>query len=185
MADEEVSQEDKEDIPVKKKSKKTLIIIIVVVVLLIAIAVGVFLIFFTGNSKKAKQESASNTSSVHKIQSGHQNNAGMSNSVSLAKVGTLFPLETFIVNLVNKKRPMYLKTDMSLELSNKDLAAELKAKKAVIRDKIIGVLSSKTYQQIATIQGKNKLAQEIANTLNPMLSDGSINGVFFTKFVVQ
>ncbi len=185
MADEEVSEDIQEKIPKKKKSKK-LLIIIIVVILLIVIIVGVFFIFFTGSSsKKSKQGNTNSVSHLHKIPSSNQNSIGVGNTVSLAKVGVLFPLDTFIVNLVSSNHQRYLKTQMSLELSNKDLAAELKAKEAVVRNRVIGVLSSKTYQQISTIAGKNKLAQEIANAINPMLSDGSIEGVFFTEFVVQ
>jgi len=184
MADKEVSEDVQEEIPKKKKSKK-LLIIIIVVILLIVIGVGVFFMFFTSSSKKSKQDNTNSVSHSRKIQSSNKNNIEIGNTVSLAKVGVLFPLDTFIVNLVSSNHQRYLKTQMSLELSNKDLAAELKAKKAVIRNRVIGVLSSKTYQQISTIAGKNKLAQEIANAINPMLSDGSIEGVFFTEFVVQ
>lgn len=184
MADEETSENAEQEAPPKKKSKK-LLIIIVAVILVIVIGVVVFFVFFTGG-KKSEQAGKVNTNHTQKIQSSNQNSANLDNTISLAKVGVLYPLDTFIVNLVSSNNhPRYLKTKMSLELSNKDLAAELEAKKAVLRDKIIGVLSSKSYQQIATIQGKNKLAQDIVNALNPMLSDGSIEGVFFTEFVVQ
>ncbi len=176
MADKEKEEEIQK--PKKKKSKALLIIIIVVILLII---VGVAIVFIFMGKKKNNEAS---TQKIHRhINVSTTNN---SNSVSLAKIGILFPLDTFTVNLIsNSNKQRYLKTQMSLELSNKNLAIELNAKKAVLRNKIIGVLSSRTFQEISTIKGKNKLAQQITNALNPMLSDGTIDGVFFTHFIIQ
>lgn len=182
MADDEAQEEVETQEPKeKKKSKSLIIIIIIVLILVITIGVVVAFVFMGGHSKsKASSHKYKRTKPLTS-----KNNIESQNIVSLAKVGILFPLNTFTVNLMSSGGQRYLKTQMSLELSNKDLAIELNAKKAVIRDKIIGVLSSKTFQEISTTKGKNRLSQQIINVLNPMLSDGAIQNVFFTQFIIQ
>ena len=72
-------------------------------------------------------------------------------------------------------------------LPAKDLKTleELEAKKAVIRDKILRSLSSKSLEEVSTLKGKEKLGEEMMQELNGMLKDGEIKGVYFTDFVIQ
>jgi flagellar FliL protein len=47
------------------------------------------------------------------------------------------------------------------------------------------LLSSKTFDDIATFRGKTKLRNEITSRLNAFLVPGSIKKVYFVEFVVQ
>jgi flagellar protein FliL len=184
MADQATTDEEQEIPQEKKKSKSMMIIIIVVVVLVIIIGVVMAILLMSGSKNDHSQQPNAaqkqlETPMAKKI------NAEFGTTVSLKEIGLLYPLDTFTVNLMSNNGQRYLKTQMSLELSNKNLAVELDAKKAVIRDRIIRLLSSKTFEEISTIKGKNKLSQQIMDVLNTMLSDGVVQGVFFTQFVVQ
>ena len=98
----------------------------------------------------------------------------------------MYPLEQFIVNLVSTgggKR--YLKTSIALEMSIAEMQPELDSKVDILRDTIITILSDKTFEEIQTTRGKQKLKEEILARINEFLVDGRIVNVFFTDFVVQ
>jgi flagellar FliL protein len=58
-------------------------------------------------------------------------------------------------------------------------------KKSLIRDIVIRSLSSKTFEEVSTIKGKDRLKDEIVTKINDILADGQIRNIFFTDFVVQ
>jgi flagellar FliL protein len=58
-------------------------------------------------------------------------------------------------------------------------------KKPVIRDVVIEVLSSKQIEEIATIDGKQRLKDDLVKVINKRLNDGQIVNIFFAKFVIQ
>jgi flagellar FliL protein len=74
---------------------------------------------------------------------------------------------------------------MSLELEGKELSIELDNKSPVIRDRVIRILTSKSLEEISSKKGKQKVSEQIMDTLNAMISDGRIKGIYFTEFVVQ
>jgi flagellar FliL protein len=55
----------------------------------------------------------------------------------------------------------------------------------VMDDTVITLLSTKTYDQLYTAEGKENLRQEILQTLSAKLPDLHILSIYFTEFVVQ
>lgn len=103
-----------------------------------------------------------------------------------AFVGKVVPLETFIVNLANSKGRKVAKVNMEIELKdseNGNVADEIEKRKAQVRDIIIILLSSKTYEEVSTREGKEHLRNEIKDTVNSFLTKGKITNVFFTEFI--
>ncbi len=96
-----------------------------------------------------------------------------------------WPINSIIVNLMDDNGGRYLKITIQLELSNKDCISELDSLKPEIMDSLLGLLSSKTYKDIATFEGKQRLKDEIALRLNNYLSKGQITKVYFTEFIIQ
>ena len=101
------------------------------------------------------------------------------------EIGPMYPLETFIVNLSEGKGRRYLKVKMQLELSNEKVEQEADKRLPQFRDSLLVLLSSKTFQQVSSVEGKNRLRDEIVSRLNGFLTSGKINEVYFTEFVVQ
>ncbi len=101
------------------------------------------------------------------------------------ELGPTFPLETFIVNLAGAAGERYLKVRMELELKESRLVAELEKRTPQVRDTVLLLLSSKTFDDIATFRGKTKLRNEITSRLNAVLPPASIKKIYFTEFVVQ
>jgi flagellar FliL protein len=100
-------------------------------------------------------------------------------------LGPTVPLETFIVNLSGAAGERYLKVAMELELKENSLVVEVEKRRPQVRDTILLLLSSKTFDDIATFRGKTKLRNEITSRLNAVLPPASIKKVYFTEFVVQ
>lgn len=193
MAEKETKEEAHTD---KKQSKNGLMIVIVIVLMLIIIggAVTVFLLM-SGDEKDAAaqhgappaQEKAApapagaSTSAPAKAKSEGDDVA----SRKLSEIGILYPLDTFTVNLKSDAGRRYLKATISLELKGPELSIELDKKAAVIRDRIIRILTSKSIEEISSTKGKQKVSEQIVDILNSMISDGSIKGIYFTEFVIQ
>ncbi len=170
-----------------KKSKKMLIIIIVSILALIIIAGAVVAMLLMGEEEEAVQsvqQSAPQTEQRAPSQRNREDSDDM-DSRKLSDIGILYPLDTFTVNLKSDAGRRYLKATISLELNGKELSMELDNKSPVIRDRIIRILTSKTLEEISSKKGKQKVSEQIIDTLNSMITDGSVKGIYFTEFVIQ
>lgn len=98
-------------------------------------------------------------------------------------VGKTIPMETFLVNLSGNRGNKLLKVNLELEVENDAVAIEIDKRKPQVRDIIIILLSSKTYGQLATVDGKEFLREEIRDTVNSFLTKGKIKRVLFTEFI--
>ena len=100
-------------------------------------------------------------------------------------VGTMIPLETFLVNLAGSRGNKLLKVNMEFEVEGTKVVEEIEKRKPQIRDLIIIHLSSKTLEQIQDGEGKNKMRNEIRDTVNSFLTKGRIRQVLFTEILYQ
>ncbi len=183
MAEEESTEEGQQ--PKEKKSNMLMIIIIVVLILIILIGATVGILLMSGDDEA---EVSSPPPAQEKTVSKSKRRSSSSNyndSRQLSDIGILYPLDTFTVNLKSDAGRRYLKVTMSLELEGEELSLELDAKSPVLRDRIIRILTSKTLEEISSKKGKQKVSTQIMDTLNAMISDGTINGIYFTEFVIQ
>lgn len=98
-------------------------------------------------------------------------------------IGKTIPMETFLVNLSGNRGNKLLKVNMDLELQGAKVAEEIDKRKPQIRDIIIILLSSKTYAQLSSPEGKEYLRDEIRDTVNSFLTTGKIKRVLFTEFL--
>jgi flagellar FliL protein len=99
----------------------------------------------------------------------------------------IYPLNPFIVNLMDKSGlgKRYLKVTMKLEVGNekdKDLLADHTPQ---IRDTVLLLLSSLTFKDINSIEGKIDLKQSLMARINRVLGDGRVRTIYFSEFVVQ
>ena len=182
MAEEESTEQQTE-----KKSSNMLMIIIIVVLILIILIGAVVAILLMGDDNEVQTSSSPQVKerSVSKSSSRSSSPVVLDDSRQLSEIGILYPLDTFTVNLKSDAGRRYLKVTMSLELEGDEISMELDAKTAVIRDRVIRILSSKTLEEISSKKGKAKVSSQVMDTLNAMISDGYIKGIYFTEFVIQ
>jgi flagellar FliL protein len=184
MAEEETTEQEA---PEEKKSSNMLMIIIIVVLILIILIGAVVAILLMSDDEEPQRTSTPQAKerTITKSSSRSSNPVMMDDSRQLSEIGILYPLDTFTVNLKSDAGRRYLKVTMSLELEGEELSLELDAKTAVIRDRVIRILSSKTLEEISSKKGKAKVSSQVMDTLNSMISDGQIRGIYFTEFVIQ
>jgi flagellar FliL protein len=92
-------------------------------------------------------------------------------------------LPPFVVNLADPNARRYLKVVLDVEMTgNPEL---LEANMAKVRDSLLLLLSSKTSQELATLEGKITLRKEIVDRLNQALGQSKVARVYFTDFVIQ
>ena len=172
MAVEEVEE-------VEKKSGGNMVLILIVVLLVVLLVGGGLAAFLLlgGDDQPAVQQ--------QQTQAQTKNKRTSKRSTDLLTIGPMYPMNQFVVNLLSESGGKFLKVALDIELDSENLATEMDMKKSLIRDIIIRSLSSKTFEEISTMKGKDRLKDEIVSKINEVLADGQINNIFFTDFVVQ
>ncbi len=175
MAEETVEEEI-----VEKKSGGNMVLILIVVLLVVLLVGGGLAAFFLlGSDDEAMSQPQQTTqTTTTKRKTGKR-------SSDYLTIGPMYPMSQFVVNLLSEGGGKYLKVSLDIELDKQELSAEMDMKKSLIRDIIIRALSSKTFEEISTMKGKDRLKDEIVNSINEVLADGQIKNIFFTDFVVQ
>jgi flagellar protein FliL len=168
--------EEVEEVEQKKSGGNLVLILIIVLLVVLLIGGAVAAFFLLGNDS----EQANN-----QPQQAPQTRSAGKRSSDYLTIGPMYPMNEFIVNLLSESGSRYLKVSLDIELDSEALSAEMDKKKSLIRDIIIRVLSSKTFEEVSTMKGKDRLKDEIVKKINAILADGQIRDIFFTDFVVQ
>ncbi len=153
---------------------KTLLVVLIVVSVVVLGAVGGG--FFMMWSKISNLQAAADEAEVAEEEEGVEEEASL---------GTLFPLETFIVNLADDGGKRYLRVTMNLELAAVEMEEEFSRRLPQIRDVVLMVLPSKRFEDVRTVDGKMALREEIIDRLNQLLRTQSVHNIYFTEFVIQ
>jgi flagellar FliL protein len=105
------------------------------------------------------------------------------------------PLEPFTINLNDPGREHYLQIGLTFEVAAADVAEELKVSMPLIRSRILLLLTSKTADELATAEGKGKLAGELVALARAALANSHAPGaqndengiadVHFSSFIIQ
>jgi len=164
MADKGNTTENKketEENPQPKKPSKKIIIIIVaaVVVLVLLIATIVTAVILSNKTEKI--------------------------DVQKEEMLYLVPMREFLVNLIDYGGRRFLKTTINLEVDNEAVIKEITDKETILRNYIINILSSKTFNDIKDIEGKTELRKAIISKCNLILKTGKVLNVYFNEFIIQ
>ncbi len=102
------------------------------------------------------------------------------------KEGEIFALEPFVVNLSDPKGKRYLKVTITLELEAAPNVKE-KVEKAIpkMRDMVIMMLTSLTFEEVMTPEGKIRVRDDLLERFNLILRPERVKDLYFTDFVVQ
>jgi flagellar FliL protein len=94
-------------------------------------------------------------------------------------------LQPFVVNLSGDNGRRYLRVVMQLQLKGSKAKENIEKNIAPMRDRLIFLLSSKTFDDISSAQGKYQLQGEISKNINEALGATVVEKTYFTEFVVQ
>ena len=100
-------------------------------------------------------------------------------------IGPLFPLNTFIVNLADKDSKRYLRVKIEMELTNEEAEQEVEKRLPQVRDNILMIIPTRTFEDLNSAGGKIELRDELLSKLNALLMENYIKNIYFTEFVIQ
>ena len=183
--------------PAKAKSKKLIIIVAALAVLLVAGGAAAWLLL--GKRGGGDEEE------------GH---APVAQAAAPKTPPTFLPMENMVVNLADPGGRRFLKATITIEVPPLDFFFPVEAVEAtatpaaegaaaaedprtaefttlidnkmpIINDILNTLLTSKTFDQIYTVEGKEALREEIKKEINARLPELGVIAVYFTEFVVQ
>lgn len=156
--------------PPKGKGKKLLIIILAVVLLMVLAGGGAAVYLLT--SKPAAEGAA------------HGEEAAAEED---AHPPVYEKLESFTVNLADGET--YLQVEIHLQVADAKVQEKIKQHMPEVRDGIIRLLSSKNAEELAVLEGKDKLAADVQKQLNDILGakkdSMGVKKVLFNAFIIQ
>ena len=168
MADTNIAREDEEQVQPKKGMNPIIMIVIGLIGTIIVGTIAFVIVYnmITAGPDKTSEEAAETSKTVY--------------------FGKLFSFEEpIIVNLAGTKGQRYLKVSIKFEVTDDDVVEELTARKPLILDLLISILSSKTIDDVSNTVGRNRLRREIIDKSNAELVAGKVINVYFTEFVIQ
>lgn len=168
MADEQTgTPEGTEGQP---KKKKTMLYVIIGVVVLLAAGGGYF-----AYTKFIAPPPAIDAETLEKAKKEAEN-----------AVGEMYELEPFVVNLSDPKGKRYLKVKITIELEGgPEIIEKADKAKPKMRDMVILMLTSLTFEEVMTPEGKLRIRDELHERFNHVMRPNRIKGLYFTEFVVQ
>lgn len=169
--------------PPPKKSRKLLIIILALV--LVLVAGGGAAAFFLMKGSHADDEDATQEEDAKPVKKKKKDEKHAA-PVYVA-------LETFTVNLMQETGDQYLQVAMSLEVEEAPDADKVKSFMPKLKSQIMLLLSSKKASELGSKEGKEKLSNELRDTINEVLeppvkgrkAEGPVKEVLFTSFIIQ
>ena len=161
------------------------IILYALVVINMLVVAGVGAMLFLKSKQEHDKPKAIDAAANGMVEKEDPHGAGAKKPDAEEFIGKTIPMETFLVNLSGNRGNKLLKVNMELEVEGDRIAEEIDKRKPQIRDIIIILLSSKTYAQASSSEGKEFLREEIRDTVNSFLTKGKIKRVLFTEFIVN
>jgi flagellar protein FliL len=164
--------------PAASGSKKTIIIAALVGLLLIGVSVGATL-FFLGGGKTAEEGVVA-----------EESKASESKDKLLPKKALYLPLETMVVNFADPKPARYLQVDIQLMAYDQEVLTAVEENIPVVRNDILVLLGSQSYDAINNREGKEALRGQIVGAVNKIVMQNAgvkkkLQAVYFTSFVMQ
>jgi flagellar basal body-associated protein FliL len=93
-------------------------------------------------------------------------------------------LASFVVLLAENEDWAYLSLSISVKLSNSNVYREIEEKKTFLRGVIYGILEKAAKAGSLQIMSKEQLKRDIVGALNGFLVTGTVDDIYFTKFLV-
>lgn len=179
-----------------KKSKKKLFIMIgILVVLLGVLGGGGFFGYKWWMAKKAAATAENATEQAADAGHGEKKDEKGGDkkgaegekgaAAGAAAGGELVSIPPLLVNLAEPQGRRYLKLALDIEVKDKLAADELNKNMPKVKDSLLLLLSSKTYEDLGSLENKILLKKEIVERLTLVLGEQKVLRVYITEIVIQ
>ena len=173
---EAAGEEEKKGLPIK---------LILIVVGVLALAGGGYFAYTNFFQEEAVEESAEKDKNGGEGEEDGEGAGGENTEELPPGVGVMFTMDPFVVNLAGSNGKRFLKVTATLELSSPEVNPEFEENLQKITDSILVLLSSKSFEDVYSVQGKFKLKDEITTRVNRFLVVGHVKDAYFTEFIIQ
>lgn len=150
--------------PKKKKKGLKIIIIIVLIIVLLAGGFTAFAFFTKSFFFAPKEEGAKTTVDIKE---------------------TMYPLETFIVNLEADSTKRYLKVSVVIGCINKKDVELIMEKEMQIRDGIISTLRNQGLERLGQVENEENVKQALKEAVNKLFDPDLDISIYFTEYIIQ
>jgi flagellar basal body-associated protein FliL len=99
--------------------------------------------------------------------------------------GEIYTIGGLIVNTTSGRSTKHLLVDIGVQSTSSRVIAEITLRDALIRDNINMFLAAQRYEVLTDIMMRDKLRSRIREIIDYNLSEGEIDKVYFTRFVIQ
>ena len=176
MAEEEAQEETQEE----GKKKRPMLLIIIVAVVCIGVSIGAAIFLMGGSEGEATEEVVESEQGAEETQEG----------AVASKEAFYFSLDpAFVVNFQGKSRARFLQVTIDGVTREEIIKQEVTKHLPQIRNNIVLLLSSKTYDDLITPAGKEKAREEVLSEIQKIMEaetgNPGVENIFFTSFVMQ
>ena len=105
--------------------------------------------------------------------------------VEMIEYGEFMELSNIIVNPSGGDGRRLLMLSLGIETAEPAVLETLGAREIVVRDTIIRLMGRRTVEELAKIEDRDVIKDELKTALNGIIQEGEINRMYFTQYVLQ
>ncbi len=99
--------------------------------------------------------------------------------------GEIYAISGLLINTTSGRSNKHLLVDLGIQSTDAKVIAEITLRDALIRDNINMFLAAQRYEVLTDIMMRDKLRSRIREIIDYNLTEGEIDKVYFTRFVIQ
>ncbi len=99
--------------------------------------------------------------------------------------GTIVMIEDIVVNVQDIERSRLLMVSAALEFSAKGLGEEITERMPELRAMVIDHLTNNQVAELVHREGRDRVKQDLLESMNEVLRSGDLLNIYFSNFVVQ
>ena len=100
-------------------------------------------------------------------------------------IGEMHAMGSFTVNLADPKGKRYIKLKLELEMDSPGALERVQKATPKLRDTVIVMLTSLSFEEVMTPEGKIRIRDELLVRFNQILKPERLKNIYFTEFLVQ
>ena len=99
--------------------------------------------------------------------------------------GLFHEITNLVINPKDSDGRRYLMVSIGLESKSPKTLEEMQAKEIVVRDKVLKLLGLMTVEELAAIENRNRIKEDLRQAVNELVHKGEIDRLYFTQYVLQ
>ena len=99
--------------------------------------------------------------------------------------GAFYQFDGFTVNAMGADGSHYLMVNIGVEARKESILEELKGREIVVRDTVIKLLSARSAEELAVLETRGALKEQVRQAFNGILREGTVDRIYFTQYVLQ